>query len=444
MELYDDRITEKKSKIPAVIGITILILVMLTILVIMGIIYLKASITTVSVDDVRNTKIEEIFYIETNEDGTKQLYIPILQISQHLGYNGFNGDYKDKSEDKTKCHVEDINGNETAMFMKDSNILVKATKDSEVEYVTLDKPVFEKDGMLYTTVDGLQKAFNVLFTSDEKLKNIKIYSMDYLVTYYATALKLEENLIEFSTEFSDKKAIFENMIVIKNNGQFGVINASTGKAVLEAKYEDIKYLPAKKFFLVKTNGKYGVVDKEAKPQVKTMYDEIKTMDNQKGLYLVRQNDSYGVINEKGQVVIAPEYRQIGVNIDRYTQNGVDNKYILLDEIIPIKNDKDLWGFFNVKGEKITDFKYSGVGCESTPISNSYPALVIPSNKIIVVKNDKFYNLMTINGEELIPVNVLDTVYFKFDTETEQNKFFMKANNNTRPIDVGDWLTSIGR
>ena len=57
---------------------------------------------------------------------------------------------------------------------------------------------------------------------------------------------------------------------------------------------------------------------------------IKTMDNQNGLYLVKQNNVYGIVNSEGQILIEPEYKQIGVNIDKYVQNGVESKYILLD------------------------------------------------------------------------------------------------------------------
>ena len=168
------------------------------------------------------------------------------------------------------------------------------------------------------------------------------------------------------------------------------------------------------------------------------------MDNQKGLYLVKQNNAYGVVNTEGQVVIDPEYKQIGVKIDKYAQNGVDNQYILLDEVIPIKNSEDLWALFNIRGEKITEFKYTDIGCTLTPVSNSYPALVIPSYKIIVVKNDKYYNLVTTGGEELITGNIVDTVYLKSDATTQQNKFYMTSSNNTKVLNIEDWLVSIGK
>lgn len=439
MELYDEKVEQKKSKVPMIIGICIAILIVITILIICGIIYLKNSITVISIDGEKTQEVEELFYIEANENGS-ELYIPIIRMSKFLGYEGFNGDYKDKSEDKTKCHV--TNENETAMFTLNSDILMKVATNSEEEYFKIDKPVFEKDGELYTTIDGIEKAFNVSISCDENFKNIDIYSMEYLIQFWTAKFGIEE----YSTEFADEKAILENMIIIVENEKFGVIKINnTGKteAVLETKYEAISYLPATTDFLVMSNGKYGIVSKESEAKLKTVYEEIKIIDNKNGLYLVKQNNTYGIVNTKGEVIIEPEYKQIGIDITQYAKNGVENQYILLDEIIPIKNEQDLWGFFNIEGEQITDFKYEGVGCKESPASNSYPALVIPSYKIIVVENEERYNLMTIKGEELIETYILDSVYFKSDTATEQNKFFMTSNDNTKVINIEDWLTSIG-
>ena len=443
MELCDEKLENKKTKIPMIIGILIAILVLMTVLVVVAIIYLKSSITIISVDGVRNNEIEKILYVETAEDGTENLYVPILQIAEYLKYEGFSGDYKYKSEDKNKCHVKDLEGNETAMFTKDSDILVKIAKDSAIEYVKIDKPVFEKDGQLYTTIDGVQKAFNVLFETDKNYKKIDIFSMDCLVQAYATGFKIEE----YSTEFSDKKAIFENMLIIKENMEYGVIKitgVSSKKDVLETKYEEIRYLPETTDFIVKTNGKYGIMTKEAEIKVNINYDEIRIIDNQKGLFLVKQNNAYGVINIEGTPVINPDYKQIGIDTSKYAQNGVENKYILLDEVIPVKNQDDLWGFYNINGEKITDFKYKNIGCDTTPVNNTYSTLVIPSYKIIVVQNDKYYNLVTVKGEELIPGNIVDAVYLKIDPTTGQNKYFMTSNGFTKVLNIEEWLESTKR
>ena len=55
----------------------------------------------------------------------------------------------------------------------------------------IEEKVFEKDGELYTTIEGIEKAFNVMIESSEDKKNINIYTMDYLIQYFATKLKIE-------------------------------------------------------------------------------------------------------------------------------------------------------------------------------------------------------------------------------------------------------------
>ena len=425
MELYDEVKEQKKSKAPMFIIFAIVLLTLITIMIVIGIFYLKDSIVKISIDGKRNLQIEKIFYVETTEQGTK-LYVPIIKMAEYVGYEGFNGDYKIKSEDKTKCHVKCEN--ETVQFTLDSKLLVKITENAENEYVELDEPVFEKNGELYTTIEGVQNAFNVLFAHDEEFKNINIYTMNFLTEYHALKLKLDK----YSKEFTDQKAILQNMIIVEQNKKYGVLDIKTGKPVLEAKYETVSYLPTTNEFLVKSNGKYGVVSKDATIIVKIAYDQIKSMDNQQGLYLVKQNGSYGVIDINGNIIINAEYKQIGINnIKRYTQNGVDNQYVLLNEIIPIQNQEKLWAFFNVKGNKITDFKYTDIGCNSTTVANSYSAVVIPSDKIIIVQEDKKYDLVTTGGEELTPG--VDSVYLKTDTATGENKFFMTNNDKNLSV-----------
>jgi len=436
MELYDEEVEKRKTKVPIIIGVSISVLIVITILIVIGIVYLKKSIRTIQIDGVRNIEIEKIFYIESTEEG-KQLYLPIIKIAKYLGYEGFTGDYEEKSEDKSRCHV--ISKNEIAMFSLDSDIIVKMIDDSENENIKIDKKVFEINGELYTTIDGIQKAFNVLFSYDEEFKNVQIYSMNYLLKTYAQNLRVKK----YSTKFLDKKAIFEGLIIFIDNGQYGVMNIKNKEQVLQAKYQEIKYIPTTTDFIVKSNGKYGIVTKDASIKVKTVYDQIKIIDNKNGLYLVRQNDSYGVVDLQGNILIQPEYNQIGIsNIEEYAENGVENKYLLFDQIIPVKNQDNLWALFNIKGEKVTDFKYSSIGCKLTPVSNSYPVLVIPSHKIIVVKTNKKYNLVTLDGKEMIGENILDSIYLKYNLTTNENEFFMTSSNNT--VSVSEWLTSIGQ
>lgn len=432
MELYEERYSDrmkKKSKIPMMIGISITILIVITVLLIYLIIHLKSTVTTITLDGVSTPDLEEIFYIQESENGS-ELYIPIRRIAEFFGYEDYRGDYKFKSEDPSKCYVK--NEYETAMFTLDSNTIIKTRGDSDYEYVDIDQKVFEMNGELYTTIDGIKKAFNVEFLYDSEARNIEIYTMDYLVQLYAANL----NLLEYTAEFTDKKAIFENMLIVQQNGAYGVVNATTGESILETKYDSIKYLPITTDFLVRTNGKYGILAKDATVKVKSIYDEIKVMDNENGLYLVKQNNLYGVVDTSGNVIIEPEYRQIGIsNVDSFAENGIENQYVLLNEIIPIKNEENLWALFTIEGEQVTEFEFSTLGCTTSKVSNSYPLLVIPSYKIIVVGNEEnFYNLITTSGQMMIPSFVLDSVYMRTDVETGENTFYMTFNGQTQNIE----------
>lgn len=441
MELYQETENMKKSKLPMIIGICLAILIIIIIAIIVTIVYLNGSVMKITINGQKNNNIEKMLYIP--EDDVNKVYIPIRAIAKYFNYEDYRGDYKIKSEDSSKCYVK--NENEIAMFTKDSDRLVDSRGDSDYEYITLDEKVFEKDGELYTTPDGIEKAFNVLFQVDISKKKIDIFTMDYLNQYYATRLKIDGQTEELTKEYADKKAIFKNMIIVIKNKQYGVVNAETGEAVLENKYEEIKYLPATSDFLVKSNGKYGVLGSDASVKVRVTYDDIKIMDNQNGLYLVKQNNLYGVVDTKGKVIMNPEYNQIGVDINKYANSGIENPYVLLDEIIPVKNSGGLWAIFNKKGEKIRDFEFSNIGSgtsSSTQSANNYPAIVIPSYKIIIVEKDKHYNLMTTNGEELVPSYVLENVYIKNNTETGENNYYMTYNNKV--MSVEEWLASTGR
>lgn len=443
MELYEEVDNKKKSKLPMIIGILLTALIILIIVIIGTIIYLKQSVMQIIVNGQNKNEIEKLLYIP--EDDNTKLYIPIRAIAKYLNYNDFRGDYKIKSEDSTKCYVK--NENEIAMFTKDSDTLVKTRGDSDYEYVKLEEKVLEKDGELYTTPSGIEKAFNTLFEYNANKKNINIYTMDYLNKMYASKLKIDGETVKLSEEYSDQKAIFEGLIIVIKNNIYGVVDVESGNPILEFKYEDIKYLPATSDFLVKSNNKYGVIGKDTSIKVRTVYDEIKIMDNQNELYLVKQNNLYGVIDTKGKTIILPEYKQIGIDISKFTQNGIENQYVLLNKIIPVKNNQDLWGIFDIKGQLVKDFIFTGIGCSSSNLSkiaNSYPAVVIPSYQVIIVEKDKHYNIITTSGEELIPTYVLETIYLKTNTETGENTFYMAYNNNEKVMSVEEWLASTGR
>lgn len=438
MELYnEDDLVKKKSKMPLIIGICIGVLILITAIIIYLIIYLRSTVYTITLDGVSASDLEEIFYIEGSEETPEsmKLYIPIRKMAPFLNYSDYSGDYINKSEDNTKCYVQ--NEYETVVFTQDSNEIFKTRGNSDYETLQLDENVFSKDGELYTTIDGIEKAYNVEFLFDPTTRRIEIYTMGYLLDYYAQYLQLEE----YSVDFTDQKAIFEGMIIVIQGNQYGVVDATTGNAILETKYEEISYLPNAKDFLVRTNGKYGIVAKDTTIKVRTVYDNIQIMDNQNGLYLVRLNNSYGVLDLDGNTIIEPIYQQIGIgNISNYSQNGIESQYIILDELIPIRNN-NLWGFFNLQGEQITDFQFTQIGSNKTNVTNSYPVLTVPSYKIVIVQKEGYYNLMQIDGKEIIGNYALDSVYMLSNTATGENTFYMTYGGRTENIE--EWLAGLG-
>ncbi len=429
MDLYYEEDTKdtKKSKLPLIIGIIIGFLIILMIVIIAMIMYLKGSVMKITLDQVNANELENIFHFEETETGTK-IYIPIIQMSGYLNYNGYTGDFKVKSEDKTKCSVE--NENEVAMFTLGSNKLIKSNKSyTEYQYIDIDEKVIEIDGQLYTTPDGIEKAFNVQFMQENN--QIAIYTMDYLVQYYVTKLGIEN----YSEEYTNQKAIFEGLLIVKSsNEQYGVIQVTTGTYAIESKYDNITYLPTSNDFLVKSNGKYGIVSTDAKVKIKIAYDDIKLIDTERRLYLIKQKNAYGVIDKNGDILISPEYQQIGINSNSFTQNGIENQYILFDQLIPVKSN-NMWGFFDITGKKIKDFEYTSLGCTTSKVSNSYPVLVIPSYKMVVVAKGNLYNLMRMDGSEFIDNNfVFDSIYMRSNSSTGENTFFMTYNGETRNIE----------
>ena len=433
MELYNEEDLlkqQKKTKIPLILGMFIVLLVIITILIIGLIIQLKGSIMKIRLDGTDFSELENMLILEGEE-----IYIPIRQIAPYLGYEAYAGDYINKSEDKTKCYI--TNENETVQFVLDSNIITKTQGKSDYENIELEKKIIQKNEELYTTIEGINNAYNVEFVYDKEHNSIAIYTMDYLVNYYA----LNVNMIEqYEATFSDKKAIFKDLLIIEEENKYGIIKASTGENVLELKYEDIKYLPSTSEFLVKTNNKYGTVSEDGNIKIKTVYDDIKVIDSEKSLYLVKSNNLYGIINGEGDKVIQTDYKEIGIsNYTSFAKNGIENQYIILDELIPVKKDQ-LWGFYNIKGDMVTEFKYSKIGCSESKENNSHPVLVIPSYKLVVVGENTKYNMVGVDGIEVAPPNVLEAIYLKNDVATGKNTYYMTYNNRT--ADIEEWLSTI--
>lgn len=441
MELFDEEEFSTKNnngnkKTTTIILVVIILLVIIMAAIAGTIVYLKQTTLAVKLNGSMNQKVKEILYISEND--SSKVYVPIKKIASYLGYEAYDGDYLTKSEEKSKCYIECEE--EVAMFSLNSKTLYKVTlgDNQAYEYFYIDEPVIAMNDELYTTIDGIKKAFNVTFDYDIANKDIEIYTMEYLINYYSTYI-MNYGYSQISEDFTNQKTILDSMLVVQNEKEkVGVINVQTGEAVLEVKYDNVQYLQHTSDFLVTDGGKMGIISKNKKTKIAIQYDNIELMDYDKGLYCVQQDKKFGVIDFKGNIVINLDYDTIGIDESKFKENGIKNGYILADNLIPAQKE-DLWGFFDTTGKQITECKYNNLGYVVANNKAGYSLIVVPDYNVIVVGKDEKYTLITATGKEIWDFFPFDSVYMSIGGgETSY-----KMTYNSETLDVCEYLDRMG-
>lgn len=458
-EVEKQKIQTQKTKRMIVITIVLLLLICSGIIVLIAYRVNNPTQITTYIDGVKVNDFDKILDFSTDENGNTEIYIPIRDFALYLnavntdfGYQTFKGDYNPKTEDDDKCYVL-RDGYEVAMYTKKSKIIYKLNlKDNSDEYeeCVTNKDIFENNGKLYTSVDGIEKGYNIAFSYNEKKKVITIYTLDYMTELHSKALaqKTIENYgkLEVSDKYADCKSIFEGLLIIKaSNGKYGIIKADDYTSfVLEPQYDNINYVVDSSTFLVESNKKIGLFTKDGKRKIDLVYDKITSMGQDSKLYVAETNGMAGVVDENGKIIIYPEYDRIGTDVGSFSYNGIKNGYILLNTLIPVEQD-GMWAFFDKTGKKVSDgFKYKSIGCSSVKNANNiYPLLEIPEYNVIVVSDeDGKYAFMDTSGNDGILNFLFDEMYIKVSEgepsywmtfrgkEYEVLKYLKQSNNTT--------------
>lgn len=439
MNLIDESLEMKNKKkdisktVARIIVAIILILVILIISIFAYLMYIENSKLKVSLNNQINEEVLKILNFE--EEGT--IYVPIRAIAEYLGYKSYSGEYDNPSEDISKCYIK--SDNEVVNFSLNSNKIYKLNLDDSTgnySYSYMDKPVKAINGVLYITTEGMEKAFNSIFQYDKNTNRIQIYTMPYLISLYQPKI-LDYGFEKINDNFENNKSILQDMIVVEKNKKMGVINADTGKEILECKYDQILYQEDTGDFLVKSNNKVGIMSKNKDTKVDILYDNIELMDLDAGLYLVKKENQYGVIDIKGNLKIYIENDEIGIDISKFPKNDLKSRYILAGNLIPVRKGKK-WGFFDIKGNQVVDFEYDSVGYIAKSSKEALNLLVVPDYNVLVVCQNNKYTLINENGKR--PFNALvDDIYMVINGG--QKHYYMTANDNT--YDVEDYLDRIG-
>lgn len=423
----------KAKKWMKIIGVILVLLLLVCIGLIVLMYYIQASQLKITLDGKANTKLQDILKIEGEE-----VYVPIRAFASYVGYESYSGDYKQYAEDNTKCYVQ--SANEIASFTMNSDKIYKLlTSGSDYEYFTINEPVKMIDGVLYTTMEGAEKAFNLSFGYNKKQNQITIYTLPYLVNHYAAQFK-NSAIAGDAANFSNQKALLYNMIIVKNaDNYYGVYDLS-GKEILGTKYASIEFIESTREFIVTTaERKMGIMSYDATTKIRPEYDEIKQIDKDAGLYLVTNNKKQGVINNSGSTIIYLDYDQIGIDSSKYNSNNIKNQYLLYDKCIPVKRNNQ-WGIFDKTGRQILPVEYEELGCSAgsatssggsgNQVVNANNVLLIPEYEGIVVKKGGLYGIVNSEGKELIPI-ALQSVYST--TSAGEETYYMIYQNNTMNV-----------
>lgn len=433
-ESFQTKEEKKKKMTTKIILVAIVIIFLIMVGIVSYLLYLQSTTLRVTLDGQVNEQVKQLLVFE--EDGT--IYVPIKEIASYLGYDSFNGEYSDRSESKSKCYIQSKDGTEVANFTLGSDIIYKLdlTKNNgDYEYVHIKNPIKAIEGVLYVTTEGMQEAFNVSFSYDQDTNRIAIYTLPYLVNFYTT-YALDYGYTEISGVFANQKAILDGMLVVSNGRAMGVVDTD-GKSLLEAQYDNITYLPNVGDFLVESNGRVGIFSNTGQTKVNIMYDSITLMDSDAGLYIASRDNRYGVIDTNGVIKIQVENDQIGIDISRFTQNNIKSKYLLADNLIPVKKG-NYWGLFDKNGNQVVDFEYDSFGYIASNNRDAYSLLVIPDYNVIVACRDDKYTLLNSSGEMLFGL-VADDIYMTISGG--EKHYYIYVNDNT--IDAEEYLESRG-
>ena len=435
-ESFQNNEINKKKRATNIILVAIFIVLVAIISIIVYLAYTKKSQMKLYLDGKQNQNVLEMLLIK--EDGT--INIPIKQIAEYLGYDSFNGEYAEKSEEISKCYVQSKTNEEICNFELGSKKLYKldlSNSNKNYEYYYTKNAVFSNNGILYGDTEIIEKAFNVNFNYDKDKNTITISTMPYLIQSY-TGKVLDYGYKEISDVFANKKAILQNMIVVKKEDKkYGVIDLK-GNAILEAKYTNITYLPSIGDFLVDNDKKIGVMSNEGATKIRLMYDSIELMDKDAGLYLVKKDNKYGVLDLKGNSKIDINNDEIGMDITKFERNDIKSKYILAGNLIPVKREK-YWGLYDKNGQQVVNFEYDSFGYIASSNKNALNLLVIPDYNVLIACKNKKYTLLNSYGKELFAAPVADDIYMTIEGNEKQYKIL--ANNNL--YDAIEFLKSQG-
>lgn len=461
MELLSEEKNEKENKSKKYVAFAIIIAIILLILVFVIMLVLQQAEKNKEKLNVNGKRVTLPSDLTIIDNATGITYFSIKKIADLAGYNYYNGDFRQFSEDKTKCYVE--SEKQVATLELNSDIIYKNTSEDKVNFdnYKIDLPVKTYKDELYATQKAIQTSFNITVYYETENKTLYIYTLPYLVDYYNK--QAERNQYTSVTEdFMTQKAIIGNMLVVQKNGKYGVLSTEDFSEIIGAKYDNLTYLESTDEFLATNFGQTGVISKTGDINITLEYEEIGLIDSQLKLYYVKKDNLYGVLGRRGNILVNIEYNDIGIDKQLFPSDEIENGMFLYENCIPIKKGNK-WGIANKSGQIILNLEYDEIGYvanhpTSEPSDNSNNnnnnkneisegtempersvnnAVIIPNVElddvsikgIVVGKNGK-YGIVNSIGNELIPCEY-DRIYSI--TNEGENVYYMEKDGRITSV-----------
>ena len=435
--------TDKKTKkTMIIIGVILVTLLIISIVLFVIINYLRQKLFKFNIDGVNISNYSDELFIFDGDT----IYVSLKDIASKIGYEYYQGGYKEYTESLNKCYLQ--SSNEICTFEEDANTIYK-TPVSEVdyEYFKIEKPIKMINNKLYITSDGLKIACNLDFYYNKNKNTATIYTLPYYVDYYTKNYKFSA----LSTSFNNQKALLYGLLITqnventeKNNNPFYGISTVEDKEIVGKKYTSIEFIESNQEFIVKTTeNKVGIITADGDTKVQPQYDSLKQIDKDLNLYLATNNGKQGVLERNGKILIYLEYDQIGIDAKDFTTDDIKNPYLLFNNAIPVKQN-DKWGLYDTKGNNILPIQYDGIGKVSK--NGTYNNIaIIPNIKGIVVaqkyaleknKEITLYGIVNYLGKELVP-SALEEVFYTVSNGRREYK--MVEYGTDEEINIIQWI-----
>ena len=366
-------------------------------------------------------------------------YVNIRALSDLFGYTYTKGIYGEYTENPDSCYLqnnfeivaitagsdrftkylelgnaENNIGNLTGIELKNGNGYNESFK--------LEKPIIYEDDTLYIPQQYISPMFNIQIEWEEY--RIKFYTLHYLLGMGQQAVGAK-GLVEIDKYYENLRALNYGFVIVGNSTapdkpstEFGVINMANGELIISTKYEDITFVEnSQEFYITAANGTVGILNNKGGTVIPpSEFERISLLDDENRLYLVEKDGEYGVLDKKGEILVYAEYEEIGIDIDDFIKEEVDNKALFFGKCIPVEKDGK-FGLYDTNGNRLLDPVYDGFGyktpIKSTSSGSEQSALLIPSyvgiNGIVVNYDDKYGIFDATTGGLILPT-VFDKIY----------------------------------